>query len=141
MLEQVSGSGTVHVPLYGHILCAGFPSPAQDHIEEHVKMPRWMAPNPAFTFLFKVGGYSMIKARIFPGDLLVIDRSIQPGNRHIVVDIDGERSVKRLLIEAGRARFAFENEDFAPFQMAEHSEYLIFGVAIGAYRGFYKAKK
>ena len=71
MLEQVSGSGTVHVPLYGHILCAGFPSPAQDHIEEHVEMPRWMAPNPAFTFLFKVGGYSMIKARIFPGDLLV----------------------------------------------------------------------
>ena len=52
-------------------------------------MPRWMAPNPAFTLLFKVGGYSMIKARIFPGDLLVVDRSIQPGNRHIVAHIDG----------------------------------------------------
>jgi len=48
-----------------------------------------MAPNPAFTFLFKVGGYSMIKARIFPGDLLVVDRSIQPGNRHIVAHIYG----------------------------------------------------
>ncbi len=142
MLAQVSDSGTVHVPMYGHVLCAGFPSPAQDYIEEQVELPRWMAPNPAFTFLFKVGGYSMIKARIFPGDLLIVDRSITPANRHIVVvDIDGERSVKRLLIQGGRARFTFENDDFEPFRMAEHTEYLIFGVAIGIYRRVYEAKR
>ena len=142
VLAQVSDSGTVRVPMYGHVLCAGFPSPAQDFIEDHLDIPRWMAPNPAFTFLFKVGGYSMIKARIFPGDLLIVDRSLQPARRHIVVvDIDGERSVKRLLIEAGRARFSFENDDFEPFQMSEHTEYQIFGVAIGAYRGLYKAKQ
>ncbi|MBJ6124309.1 LexA family protein [Microvirga splendida] len=67
----------------GHVVCAGFPSPAQD--QGNVELPRWMAPNPAFTFLFKVGGHSMIKARIFPGDGLVVDRSITPANRHIVV--------------------------------------------------------
>ena len=51
----------------------------------------------------------MIKARVFPGDLLVVDRSITPANRHIVVvDIDGERSVKRLLLKGSRVRFAFE---------------------------------
>ncbi|WP_343039381.1 translesion error-prone DNA polymerase V autoproteolytic subunit [Microvirga makkahensis] len=140
MLTQISGSGTVRVPLYGHVLCAGFPSPAQDYIEEQVELPRWMAPNPAFTFLFKVGGYSMIKARIFPGDLLIVDRSITPANRHVVVvDIDGERSVKRLMIKGGRVRFAFENDEFPPFQMSEHSEYLIFGVVLSTYRRMYEA--
>ena len=104
--------------------------------------PRWMAPHPAFTFLFKVGGHSMIKARIFPGDLLIVDRSITPANRHIVVvDIDGERSVKRLLMKGGRVRFGFENDDFPSFSMAEHTEYLIFGVATGIYRRLTEAKR
>ncbi len=142
MLAQVSDSGTVRVPMYDHVLCAGFPSPAQDFVEEQVELPRWMAPNPAFTFLFKVGGHSMIKARIFPGDILIVDRSITPANRHVVVvDIDGERSVKRLLIKAGRARFTFENDEFEPFGMSEHTEYLIFGVAIGIYRRLYEPKR
>jgi DNA polymerase V len=142
VLAGVSDGGTVSVPVIGHVLCAGFPSPAQDYVEGNVELPRWMTPNPAFTFLFKVGGHSMIKARIFPGDLLVVDRSITPGNRHIVVvDIDGERSVKRLLLKGGRVRFAFENDDFPSFPMAEHTEYLIFGVATGIYRRLYEAKR
>ena len=56
MLAGVGDGGTVSVPVIGHVVCAGFPSPAQDYIEGNVELPRWMAPNPAFTFLFKVGG-------------------------------------------------------------------------------------
>ena len=67
MLAGGGGGGTVSVSVIGHVVCAGFPSPAQDYVEGNVELPRWMAPNPAFTFLFKVGGHSMIKARIFTG--------------------------------------------------------------------------
>jgi SOS-response transcriptional repressor LexA len=64
-----------------------------------------MAPNPDFTFLLHVGGHAMIEARIFPGDGLIVDRSITPPNRHIVVvDIEGKRSVERLPMKGGHVR-------------------------------------
>ena len=61
--------------------------------------------------------------------------------RAVMVDIDGERSVKRLLMKGGRVRFGFENDDFPSFSMAEHTEYLIFGVATGIYRRLTEAKR
>lgn len=142
MRPQAIASGTVIVPVIGHAVCAGFPSPAQDYIEEHIELPRWMAPNPAWTFVFKVDGDSAIDAKIFPRDLLIVDRSITPANRHmVVVDINGERSIKRLLIKGGVSRFVFENKTYPPFQMSEHAEYSIFGVALGTYRRLYEARK
>lgn len=142
MLADVRNGGTVLVPVIGHAVCAGFPSPAQDYLEEHIELPRWMAPNPAWTFVFRVDGDSMVDAKVFPRDLLIVDRSITPANGHIVVvDIDGERSVKRLRMRAGVVRFTFENRTFPPFTMAEHAEYSIFGVALGTYRTLYEAKR
>lgn len=142
MLAGVRSGGTVSVPVIGHALCAGFPSPAQDYIEEHIELPRWMAPNPAWTFVFKIDGDSMIDAKIFPRDLLIVDRSIAPTNGHIVVvDVNGERSVKRLRVRAGQVSFSFENKTYPAFRLPEHAEVSIFGVALGTYRRLYEARK
>jgi len=81
VLAGVSDGGTVSVPVIGHVVCAGFPSPAQDYIEGNAEPPRWTAPHPAFTFLFHVSSRAMVKARVGPGDLLVVGRSITPANR------------------------------------------------------------
>jgi DNA polymerase V len=134
-------SDTVLIPLVGQALCAGFPSPAQDYIENHIELPRWMAPNPSFTFLFKVDGDSAIDAKIFPRDLLVVDRSITPANRHIVVvDVNGERSIKRLSLRGERMQLSFENRTYPKFVIPEHADVQIFGVALRCIRTLYEAK-
>ncbi|WP_343038436.1 LexA family protein [Microvirga arsenatis] len=91
--------------MIGHDVCASFPSPAQDYIEDNVELPRWMAPNPAFTFLFKVGGHSMVKARIFPATCSSSTAASRGRTATVVMDIGGERSVKRLLLNADLLTF------------------------------------
>lgn len=144
MLVCTPASGkteTVLIPLIGQALCAGFPSPAQDYIEDHIELPRWMAPNPSFTFLFKVDGDSAVDAKIFPRDILVVDRSIAPANGHIVVvDINGERSIKRLTLRRGQMYLSFENRTYPKFVLPEHAEVQIFGVALRSIRTLYEAK-
>ncbi len=130
----------VRVPVVGFKLCAGFPSPAEDHIEGHIDLPRWMAPNPAYTFLFRIDGPSMVEARIYPRDLLIVDRSINPAHRHIVVvDVDGERSVKRLTLRSGRMRLSFENKAYPAYELPEHADVRVFGVALSTVRRLYEA--
>lgn len=136
-----SEGDTVLIPLIGQALCAGFPSPAQDYIEDHIELPRWMAPNPSFTFLFKVEGDSAVDAKIFPRDLLVVDRSITPAHGHIVVvDVNGERSIKRLSIRGGLMQLSFENRAYPKFVLPEHADVQIFGVALRCIRTLYEAK-
>ena len=143
MLAGVGDGGTVRVPVIGHVVCAGFPSPAQDYVEGNVELPRWMAPNPAFTFLFKVGGHSMVDCADLPR------RPARRGSQHHAGQQAhrrggyrrGARGVNALLLKGSRVSFAFENDDFPSFPMAEHTEYLIFGVATGIYRRLYEAKR
>ncbi|PXW53731.1 peptidase S24-like protein [Methylobacterium sp. B4] len=74
---------------------AGFPSPADDFIEDEIDLQRLLIANLPATFLMRVAGGSMILARLFDGDLAVVDRSLTPANGDVVVaDIDGECSFK-----------------------------------------------
>jgi DNA polymerase V len=83
------------VPLLSKPVRAGFPSPADDFIEEEIDLQRLLIVNRPATFLVRVAGHSMILARLFDGDLAIVDRSLTPRNGDIVVvDIDGERSFK-----------------------------------------------
>lgn len=76
---------------------AGFPSPADDTVQERLDIGRMLVQRPDSTFFVRVEGESMIDASIQPGDILVVDRSIQPGHNEIVIAlVDGEFTVKRL---------------------------------------------
>ena len=76
---------------------AGFPSPAADHAGERINLAREMTPHPETTFYAHVEGDSMRDAGILPGDIAVIDRSLDPRDGDIVVAfIDGEFTIKRL---------------------------------------------
>lgn len=99
MLSKVVVGAEVLVPLYLKGLCAGFPLPADDYIDERVDLARLLIRNPAATFLWRVSGWSMRDAGNYDKDILVVDRSLQPRHGDVVVAIvNGERALKRLLI-------------------------------------------
>ncbi|MBZ6078818.1 LexA family protein [Microvirga puerhi] len=130
MLAKVVLGAEVVVPLYIEGLCAGFPSPADDYIDERIDLARLLVRNPAATFLWRVSGWSMKDAGIYDKDILVVDRSLQPRHNDVVVAIvNGERSLKRLLVEGGRPRLVFENKALPSFTLPELAEIEIWGVA------------
>ena len=65
--------GLVRIPIIGHAICAGFPSPADDFLEGALDLPRWLVPNPPASFLLKVSGDSML-------DVGIHDRDLVPGH-------------------------------------------------------------
>lgn len=84
---------------------------------------------PHATFLFAVAGDSMRDAGIRDGDVLVVDRSLPPrGGDVVVAVVDGARAVKRLVVENGRARLAFENADYGDLFLPLNPETAIYGV-------------
>ena len=123
------GFSTVRVPLMGPSLCAGFPSPADDFVESALELPRWLVPNPPATFLWRIAGDSMRDAGIFDGDLACVDRSLKPGHGSVVVAaVDGEMSIKRMVVVGNRARLAFDNADLPVFALEELADAAIWGV-------------
>ena len=118
------------VPLMGRPLCAGFPSPADDYVEEALDPARLIVTNPASTFMWRVVGRSMIAAGINDGDYAVVDRSLTPKADDVVVAvIDGLPSAKRVVrLRGGRLALDFANPDMGPLILDEASEALIWGV-------------
>ena len=86
----------VELPLSGERVAAGFPSPAEDYASLSLDLNRELIKNPASTFYARVSGLSMIDEGINDGDLLVIDKSIDPYDGCLAVCyIDGEFTLKR----------------------------------------------
>lgn len=116
-------------PVAGTRVEAGFPSPADDYLEGALDLNRHLIRNPVATFFLRVSGESMTGAGIFPDDLLIVDRSVEPRSGHIVIAIlDGEMTVKRLWIEKGRVELRAENDAFPPIRLSGVMDLDIWGV-------------
>jgi DNA polymerase V len=112
------------------IVPAGFPSPCEDHAIKRIDLNEILLLRPDASFMFRVKGDSMTDAGIFDGDTLIVDRSITPAHNHIVVAIvDGDFTVKRLYMRAGRIRLMPANADFDPIDFKDGQELRVFGVA------------
>lgn len=123
--------------LYTSRIAAGFPSPADDHLESPLDLNEHLVTHPAATFVVKVQGDSMLGAGIRDGDLLVVDRSLEARNGSIVVAvIDGELTVKRLRTGRGRIRLEAENPAYPPLVLREGSDLVIWGVVAHAIRSY-----
>ncbi|KQP42582.1 DNA polymerase V [Methylobacterium sp. Leaf104] len=121
------------VPLLARPVRAGFPSPADDFIEEEIDLQRLLIVNRPATFLVRVAGDSMILARLFDGDLAVVDRSLTPRNGDIVVvDIDGERSFKVWKRQGPRITLHFANPRFPEYRLAPDALVEVWGVVSGS---------
>lgn len=119
----------VPLPLFGSRIPAGFPSPADDYVEDRIDLNQLLVRNPPATFFVRVQGNSMTGAGIFDGDTLVVDRSIEARSNHVVVAvIDGELTVKRLSIKRGKTRLLPENPDFSAIELKDGQELTLWGV-------------
>jgi DNA polymerase V len=118
-------------PLIGGRISAGFPSPAQDYIEETLDLNEFLITHPSATFFLRVEGFSMINAGIFPGDILIVDRSLEAAHKKIVIAIvDGEMTVKRLWREKDKWYLMPENPEFPMVEITSDMEFIIWGVVV-----------
>lgn len=122
-------SGTAH-PFVTHAVKAGFPSPALDFMEYKIDLNQHLADrNPLATFYIKVAGNSMTDAGIDDGDILVIDRSLEPADGKIAVClIDGEFTVKRLKLETDCLYLMPENKAYQPIKVTEDNQFVIWAI-------------
>ena len=116
------------LPLFLSRIKAGFPSPAEDFMENKMNLNDYVIKNPHSSYLVKVSGDSMIGAGIFDGDILVVDRSVSATNNRIVIAmIDGDFLVKRLRIYNNAYYLIAESSRYAPIEVKD-KELTIWGV-------------
>jgi DNA polymerase V len=125
------------LPLLLQRIPAGFPSPADEYAETALDLNTYLVRNQTATFFFRVIGDSMTGAHIHDGDLLVVDRSIEPRHGHIVLAvINSEYTVKRLHNLNGVIELRAENPAYPPIRFREHDELQVWGVVTGAVSRF-----
>ena len=110
-------------------ISAGFPSPAGDFKQERISLDKELIKNKEATFFARVSGESMINAGLEDGDLIVIDRSLEPTNNKIAVCfIDGEFTVKRLQVKKNKIWLKPENTNYQAIEVKEDNELIIWGI-------------
>ncbi len=116
-------------PLFMVPVSAGFPSPAEDYIEGKLDLNQYLVKHSAATFFVKVTGNSMIDAGIHDGDILIVDRSLKPVNKKVVIAVvNGELSVRRIRVTKGKVFLMPENRDYKPLQVNEEMDFEVWGV-------------
>lgn len=119
---------TLELPFCGAVP-AGFPSPADDYLEERLSLDKYIIKNPSSTFFLKVEGLSMKDAGIYPDDILVVDRSLEPQPGDVIIAVlEGEFTVKRFVREGGQYFLKPENKEYRPVLLHADLDFLAWGV-------------
>lgn len=130
-------STKIELPYIDAGIRAGFPSPADDFIELSIDLNKHLIKHKDTTFFATVKGHSMKNAGIYDGDLLIIDKSLEPQNDKIAIcQIDGEFTVKRIKIEGNVVWLIAENEDFKPIKVTPENELIIWGIVTASIKKF-----
>lgn len=117
------------LPVADEGIKAGFPSPAQDFMDVAIDLNKELIKHPSSTFYGRVKGDSMIDAGIFDGDLLIIDKSLEPHNGDMAVCfIDGEFTLKYIKIEEKVIWLIPANKNYQPIKVTEANDFLIWGI-------------
>ena len=131
----------LELPLFISKVSAGFPSPAQDYVEQTLDLNELCIKRPAATFFVRVDGDSMIDAGIFSNDILIVDRSVKPAHGDVVVaQVNGEFTVKELCLRPA-LMLVPHNKSFEPISFADDSELQILGVVTNVLRQMNRSSK
>ena len=116
-------------PLFAVPVKAGFPSPAEDYLEQNLDLNEHLIQHPAATFFVRVDGESMKGAGIHKDDILIVDRSLEPTNGKIVIAvINGEFTVKRIRLHQDKVFLEPENPQFSPIEINPNWDFQVWGV-------------
>lgn len=120
---------SIEIPLSGERVAAGFPSPAEGFTTQGLDLNRKLIKNPASTFYARVSGLSMVDEGINDGDLLVIDKSIEPYDGCLAVCfIDGEFTLKRFEKHDGYGLLVPANKEFKAIKVTADNDFCIWGI-------------
>lgn len=139
-IAQVYGysqKNTVPRPLFSCDVSAGFPSPADDYIDQKLDLNDLLIKNPSSTFFVRVAGDSMTGAGINHDDILIVDRSLEPVSGKIIIAvINGELTVKRLMTDSVSCRLVAENPAYEPLEIDEQMSFETWGVVTSVIHQF-----
>ena len=131
-VDKIGHSGdcqSLDIPMFLESVAAGFPSPASDYCERTLDLNELCIQKPAATYFVRAQGDSMIDVGIFPGDVIVVDRSLTARNGDIVIaSFNGELTVKKLELQP-QTRLVAMNSNYADISIPEGADLEIFGVA------------
>lgn len=125
----------LNIPMFLERVSAGFPSPAEDYIEKTIDLNELCIKHPAATFFVRVQGESMVEAGIYPGDVLVVDRSLRAGHGDIIIaSLETEMTVKQLHLTPPPVRLLPRNPDYQPITVEGDMVMEVFGVVTNVIR-------
>jgi DNA polymerase V len=128
-LYSTATEGEMPLPVASEGISAGFPSPANDFTDVAIDLNRHLIQHPSSTFFGRVKGQSMKDEGINEGDLLIIDKALEPVNGKIAVCfIDGEFTVKRIKTDVDCCWLMPANEEYKPIKVTSENEFLIWGI-------------
>lgn len=117
------------LPIADEGIKAGFPSPAQDFMDLAIDLNKELVRHPASTFYGRVRGDSMQDAGVYDGDILIIDKSLEPRNGDMAVCfVDGEFTIKYIKIEKDIVWLIPANDSYSPIKVTEDNDFLIWGI-------------
>jgi DNA polymerase V len=134
---EVEQKTKVACPLFTSGVSAGFPSPAEDHIDQKLDLNELLIQHPVATFFVRVAGESMKDAGINHGDILVVDRSLDATSGKIVIAIvSGELTVKRFVQNNSSCQLVAANPDYPPVTITEETDFSVWGVVTSVIHQF-----
>lgn len=136
-IRQIDSVTQMEIPLATERVRAGFPSPAQDYIDKKVDLNEHLIKNETATFIVRVDSQSMLNVGIDINDELIVDRSIEAKHRDIVIVwVDNEFTVKRLIKDAKGCWLKAENDDYPDIHPLEGQQFEIWGVVTKLIKNF-----
>lgn len=136
-LYSANTDTVLELPYVDDGIKAGFPSPASDFLDLSIDLNKELIKHPNATFYGRVKGESMKNVGISDGDLLIIDKSLEPINGKIAVCfIDGEFTLKRIKLETDYCLLLPENEDYQPIKVTQENDFMIWGILIHVIKSF-----
>ncbi|MFA5620824.1 MAG: translesion error-prone DNA polymerase V autoproteolytic subunit [Weeksellaceae bacterium] len=116
-------------PIASNLISAGFPSPADDFQEDKISLDKYVVKNKEATFYARLKGTSMVEAGFDEGDILVIDRSLEPADNKIAVCfVDGDFTVKRVKVTTDGVWLLPYNKNLKPIKITEGNTFIIWGI-------------
>lgn len=140
-MQRIEVSSSVKIPFMSELIVAGFPSPASDHIQDVVDLNDLLIKNKDATFMGRIGSESMLDAGFDIGDVIILDRSITPVHKDIVIAmIDNEFTMKQLMLCAYDGSDCDDKTNFGksfPGGKARYQQPIWFKAANPAYNNIY----
>ena len=135
LLGDYTALSQLKIPLFLERVSAGFPSPAEDYVERTLDLNELCIQHPSATFFVRVQGESMIDAGIFPGDVLVVDRSLQARHGDVIIaSLASEMTVKQLHLTPPPVKLLPRNANYSPIVIDDESVMEVFGVVTNVVR-------